>query len=48
LVCRRDLRFAQYVSFRYEVGEMPQRNSLTLSVYIGLKVLAKDVQHNTL
>jgi hypothetical protein len=32
--------FAGYVCFGYEVGEMPQRNSLTLSVYVRLTVFS--------
>jgi hypothetical protein len=36
-----------YVSFGYKVGKMPQRNSPTLLVYVGLTVLAEGVQHDT-
>jgi Zn-dependent M28 family amino/carboxypeptidase len=39
--------YLKYVSFGYEVGEMPHRNSLTLSVYIRLTVSAKGVQHES-
>jgi hypothetical protein len=34
----------RYVTFEYEVGELPLRNSLTLSVYVRLTVSAEGVQ----
>jgi hypothetical protein len=47
--CDSDLRpvtewLPVYVTFGYEVGEMPIRNSLTLSVYVRLTVSAEGVQ----